>query len=71
MNQAQIDAELAKIFTLNSKGHIKARESSTNEFKEAFNWSCKADYAKTMAAFANNKGGFLIFGIKDTPKLPI
>lgn len=71
MNQAQIDIELQKIFTLNSKGHIKARESSTNEFKEAFNWGNKADYAKTMAAFANNKGGFLIFGIKDSPKVPI
>jgi Putative DNA-binding domain len=71
MNQAQIDTELTKIFTLNSKGHIKARESSTNEFKEAFNWNSKADYAKTMIAFANNKWGFLIFGIKDSPKVPV
>lgn len=55
MNQTQIDIEMAKIITLNSKGHIKARESSMNEFKEAFNWNSRADYAKTMAAFTNNK----------------
>jgi|GEM_PF-3414183 len=50
-----LDIELQKIFVVNLKGYIKSRESSTNEFKASFNWGSKADYAKTIAAFANNK----------------
>jgi len=29
------------------------------------------EYAKTMAAFANNRGGIIIFGVKDNPRIPI
>lgn len=45
---------------------ILTRESNTIEFKESFHNIEK--YAKTMAAFANNKGGFIVFGIKDKPR---
>ena len=38
------------------------------EFKESFNWSSKDKYAKSIAAFANNLGGFIIFGIKNNPR---
>lgn len=50
------------------RGHLKNRESSSIEFKENFNLSNMSKYAKTMAAFANNKGGYLLFGIKDSPR---
>jgi predicted HTH transcriptional regulator len=45
-----------------------SRESGWLEFKESFNWNAKDKYAKSMAAFANNKGGFIVFGIKDKPR---
>lgn len=46
---------------------LNSRESNTIEFKESFNWNNKAKYAKTMSAFANRDGGYIIFGIKDSP----
>lgn len=45
---------------------ILTKESSTIEFKESFHRIEK--YAKTMAAFANNNGGFIVFGVKDKPR---
>jgi hypothetical protein len=51
-------------------GILNRRESSTIEFKTDFEWSIKekkAAYAKTIAAFANTKGGYLIFGIGKKP----
>ncbi len=59
-----------KIFVFHSSiaNRIISRESSQLEFKESFNWLSKDKYAKSMAAFANNRGGFIIFGIKDQPR---
>lgn len=50
-------------------GRMKRRESSTLEIKENFNLSndSKALYGKTMAGFANNEGGYILFGVKDQP----
>lgn len=47
---------------------LKSRENSTLEFKESFNWSNKAEYARTIAAFANAKGGYLVFGVTNSPR---
>lgn len=49
-------------------GILKSRESNTVEFKESFNKGNTSKYAKTMAAYANNRGGYIIFGIKDKPR---
>ena len=49
---------------------LKRRESHCIEFKQQFDWEnkkAKAKYAKSMAAFANHRGGAIFFGIKDTP----
>lgn len=51
-----------------TSGTLKSRESQTIEFKESFNKSNTAKYAKTMASYANNKGGYIIFGVKDNPR---
>lgn len=59
-----------KIFVFHSSipNRIIARESGSLEFKESFNWLSKDKYAKSMVAFANNKGGYIVFGIKDQPR---
>ncbi len=49
-------------------GLLKSRESSTVEYKESYNKTNIAKYAKTMAAFANRRGGYILFGIKDAPR---
>ena len=53
---------------LHPSGYLKSRESNTVEFKESFNKNSTAKYAKTMAAYANNRGGYIIFGVKDNPR---
>src|SRR5690625_7298845 len=44
----------------------KSRENTRLEFKESFNFGNLAEYARTMAAFSNARGGFIVFGIKDS-----
>lgn len=46
---------------------IGTREGVTIEYKAIFESKKIAKYAKTIAAFANHLGGYLIFGIKDKP----
>ncbi|EKE22148.1 MAG: hypothetical protein ACD_7C00039G0010 [uncultured bacterium] len=59
-----------KIFLFHDSivNRIISRESGWLEFKESFNWNSRDKYAKSMAAFANNKGGFIVFGVKDKPR---
>ena len=52
----------------NPNGTLKSRESNMVEFKESFNKANTAKYAKTMAAYSNNRGGYIIFGVKDNPR---
>ena len=64
------DKCLGKVFKCNTSNPYKliSRESSTLEFKESFSTSALYKYAKTMAAFANKDGGYIIFGVKDKPR---
>lgn len=60
--------QLAKIFRINDNPlRLVSRESSWLEFKQSFNKASLPKYAKTMAAFANKEGGYLVFGIKNKP----
>ncbi len=64
--------DLARIFTLQSrKPYLRTRESSTVEFKESFHRAGLVEYAKDFAAFANNAGGYIIFGIQNRPHNPV
>lgn len=51
-----------------NKTKLKTCESFEIEYKESYNWANKSQYAKTMAAYANTKGGYLIFGVTDAQK---
>ncbi|HUV42997.1 MAG TPA: ATP-binding protein [Patescibacteria group bacterium] len=48
--------------------YIGSRESTILEFKENFNFGSLGKYAKIMASFANTKGGYIVFGIKNSPR---
>jgi len=51
--------------------HLYHREGQELEFKEQFNFAGLADYYHDFAAFSNNRGGYLIFGVKDSPRVLI
>lgn len=56
---------------LRTKGnYLSHREGQELEFKEQFNLAGLADYFRDFAGFANNRGGYLIFGVKDSPRVP-
>lgn len=63
-----IDKEISEILQLRQDGHLFHREGQTVEFKEQFNFAGLADYFRDFAAFANNKGGVIVFGVKDCPR---
>ena len=56
------------ISNVDKTGRVKARERNDLEYKEKFGKNSFSKYAKTMASFANNKGGYIVFGIKDSPR---
>lgn len=69
MNLEDIRKFVRERLILNASGYVNARESAKLDFKESFIWGIyRDDYVKTMASFANNQGGLLIFGIKDKPR---
>jgi hypothetical protein len=43
-------------------------ETDRVECKQSFNWGNRAEYARTIAALANARGGYLLFGIQDSDK---
>src|SRR5690349_7614012 len=64
------DKNLAAMFQIDPhhSDRIISRESSWLEFKENFNWTSWEKYGRTLAAFANNQGGYIIFGIGNRPR---
>lgn len=50
---------------------VITHEGVLKEFKESFTWGSIGLYARTMAAFANARGGYLIFGVTDKPRVAI
>jgi len=60
---------LVDILKRDKKGDVIIRESSKIEFKESFNFLNMAEYSKCMASFANRAGGYIIFGVKDNPRV--
>ncbi|PJJ82060.1 putative DNA-binding protein [Salinibacterium amurskyense] len=64
-------ANLVKTKSDNGILHVLTRESATKEFKETFMWGSIGLYARTMAAFANSRGGYILFGIEDKPRVAV
>ena len=60
--------EIKELLRLNSDNTLFHRENRELEFKEQFSFSNLADYFKDFAAFANNIGGYLIFGVTNSPR---
>lgn len=61
--------ELFKIFKTSAKypDRLIKREDKNHEFKASFNMANAAMYLKTIAAFANNEGGYIILVYRTSP----
>lgn len=61
---------LTNIFRTSPKDPLRIinREGTTIEFKESYSHGSMAQYFKTIASFANNAGGYIIFGVGDKPR---
>lgn len=56
---------------ITAKGHLKRRESFDLEFKANFHLGNQLlEYCRSLVGMANNKGGQIVFGIKDKPRQP-
>ncbi|MDL2235630.1 ATP-binding protein [Christensenellaceae bacterium OttesenSCG-928-L17] len=71
MKQPFSEKNYSDIFKTNAKNPelVISRESSTLEFKESFSTDVLNRCMKTIAGYANNEGGYIVFGIKDSPHL--
>lgn len=57
---------------VNKKGHLTKRESFDLEFKQSFHYGDSLHfYVRSLVGMANNRGGQIIFGIKDRPREPV
>ena len=50
-------------------GQLHHREGQELEFKEQFNLARFAEYFRDFAAFANNRGGYLVCGVSDSSRV--
>jgi hypothetical protein len=63
------EKQICELLKLNDDGRLYHREGQELEFKEQFSLAALADYFRDFAAFSNNRGGYLIFGVKDKPRV--
>ncbi|MCK4538777.1 MAG: ATP-binding protein [Candidatus Krumholzibacteria bacterium] len=61
---------IQEILRTKTDGRLYHREGQELEFKEQFNLAGLAEYFRDFAAFANNRGGYLVFGVTDKPRRP-
>lgn len=60
-----------EILKTKDDGRLFKRESHTLEFKQDFDWDIRRSrikYIKSIAAFANRTGGYMVFGISNNPR---
>lgn len=67
MNQGEL-IERLDIVAFGEEFRINARESTDLEFKAELSLAVFKKSLKTIAAFANKGGGYIVFGVRDRPK---
>ncbi len=59
---------ISELLRLKPDSSLFHREQKDLEFKESFNLNGLAEYFRDFAAFANNIGGYIIFGVTNSPR---
>lgn len=63
---------ILQLLKTKGNGRLYKRESTLLEFKSDFDWDIRESrikYLKSIASFANRAGGYMIFGVSDSPRL--
>lgn len=63
---------IVELLKTKANGRLYKRESTSLEFKSDFDWDIRESrikYLKSIASFANRSGGYMIFGVSDSPRL--
>ena len=68
MNSMLTQEKINELLTIKPDGYLYHRESKDLEFKTSFNFAELAEYYRDFAAFANNAGGYIIFGVSNSPR---
>ncbi|MEQ9568700.1 MAG: ATP-binding protein [Longimicrobiales bacterium] len=67
-----VEAGLLELLSIDSGSKaVSSRENSRLEFKKTFNLGSAPRYLRTMASFSNARGGYLVFGVTDSPRIAI
>jgi len=69
MNADELTARLALVAKYGGEFRVTARESTDLEFKRDMTLPTFKKSLKTIAAFANKTGGYIVFGVSDNPRL--
>lgn len=63
---------IKRLFQKDERGYLIKRESHNLEFKQNFQLGDNLlKYIKTLVGMANNKGGIILFGVQNSPHIPI
>lgn len=63
---------MAFAFELDKRGYLKKRESYNLEYKQNFQLGDNLlKYIKTLVGMANNQGGQIVFGVQNSPHIPL
>lgn len=71
MKEYLTDDNIKEAIKTRHDGTLIKKEGYTLEFKGNFDWTNRASrikYLKSIAAFANNRGGLMVFGVSDSPR---
>jgi hypothetical protein len=60
--------KIKELLKVKPNGYLYHRESRDLEFKEQFNFGGLAEYFRDFAAFSNSVGGYIIFGVSNSPR---
>jgi hypothetical protein len=60
--------KIEELLTTKADGYLYHRESKDLEFKAQFNFAESSEYYRDFAGFANNSGGYIIFGVSNSPR---
>lgn len=68
MSEKTSNDNIQELLKTKEDGYLFHRESKDLEYKASFNFGELPEYYRDFSAFANNAGGYIIFGVSNSPR---